>query len=62
MQVQGELELWARLERRSELGELNGRPIRVCSFEDLIELKNDAGRPQDLVDIAQLRVARGERD
>lgn len=58
MQVQGEIELWSRLEGRAVAGLFNDRPIRVCSYPDLIELKRDAGRPQDLVDIEQLRVAR----
>lgn len=34
--------------------------MRVCSYEDLIELKRDAGRPQDLVDIDQLERARDD--
>jgi predicted nucleotidyltransferase len=34
--------------------------VPVCSYEDLVKLKRLAGRPQDLVDIEELRVARGE--
>lgn len=60
MQVQGEIELWDALEGGAETGELNGRAIRVCSYEDLLRLKRDAGRPQDLVDIDRLQQARGE--
>ena len=60
MQVQGEIELWDALEGDAEIGELNGREIRVCSYEDLLRLKRDAARPQDLVDIERLQQARGE--
>ncbi len=59
MQVQGDLDLWSQLEPEAVGGRFNGRPMRVCSYEDLIELKRDAGRPQDLVDIEQLERARG---
>ena len=59
MQVQGEIDLWEKLAGGALDGELNERPIRVCSYEDLVDLKRDAGRPQDLVDVEQLEIARG---
>ena len=42
--------LWSR----SVLMDLNGTPVRVCSIDDLIELKRLSARGKDLVDIEQL--------
>ncbi|CAN5182218.1 hypothetical protein BH24ACT23_BH24ACT23_06270 [soil metagenome] len=51
--------------------ELHGRSIelevedvafRVCSYDDLIAMKEATGRPQDEIDITDLRRARGEAD
>lgn len=60
MQVQGDMVLWPKLHDRAVAGRFDNLPMRVCSYEDLIELKRDAGRPQDLVDIEQLRLAQSE--
>jgi hypothetical protein len=35
-----------------------GLPARVVSLETLLKMKRDAGRPQDLIDIEELRRAR----
>lgn len=43
------------LYHRSVVHETEDGPIRVCSYEDLIELKLQAGRPQDLADVHELR-------
>jgi hypothetical protein len=34
--------------------------VPVCSYEDLVRLKRLAGRPQDIADLDQLRISRGE--
>jgi hypothetical protein len=37
------------------------RPLLFAGYEELIAMKAAAGRDQDLIDIAELRRARGER-
>jgi hypothetical protein len=37
----------------------HGTPIRVCSLEHLRAMKVAAGRPQDLLDLANLEIANG---
>lgn len=51
-------ELW---ERSSEL-DLEGLPIRVASIPDLIAMKRQVGRQEDLADIAALERILEERD
>ena len=34
--------------------------VKVVSYEDLVALKEHAGRPEDLLDLQRLREARGE--
>ena len=40
--------------------DIDGIPVRVASIEHLIEMKQVAGRPRDLDDIARLRQIRDE--
>ena len=40
---------------RADVVTLGGRPIRIASIEDLIRMKQTAGRPQDVVDVERLR-------
>jgi hypothetical protein len=42
------------LARGAVVTSLGGRPVRVCSREDLIAMKRAAGRPQDLLDLEEL--------
>lgn len=56
---------FAELRSRAECMGIDGVPVYVCSIGDLITLKQQAGRPQDLLDIEKLRriqeKKRGER-
>jgi hypothetical protein len=38
-----------------------GASVLVCSYDDLVELKEAAGRPQDMLDLEALREIREER-
>jgi predicted nucleotidyltransferase len=58
MQWIGDDALWEKLAPGAiEIDELQ---IRVVSYEDLVALKEMAGRPEDLTDLQRLRQARGE--
>lgn len=37
-----------------------GVPMRILRLESLLRLKQEAGRPQDLADVAELRLLHGE--
>jgi len=37
-------------------------PVRIVSLDTLLRLKHEAGRPQDLADIAELRRLHGQND
>lgn len=60
VQAQSGVPAYDELRKRSvkvEVGELS---LFVCSYEDLVAMKRAAGRPQDEIDLADLRTARGE--
>ena len=43
---------------KADLPEL-GRPIWIAGRDDLVTMKQEAGRPQDLIDVQALRMAEG---
>ena len=51
----GESERFASLRARAVAVTIDQRTFYVASIDDLIEMKRRAGRPQDLLDIAQLQ-------
>jgi hypothetical protein len=64
---QGELDLlvdppgspgYAALRRHADVIELAGTRVRIASLEDLIAMKRAVGRPQDLLDVEALEIAR----
>jgi hypothetical protein len=60
MQWIGEDELWGKLSPAAIEAEIDGLPIKVVNYEDLVALKEMANRPEDLTDLQRLRQARGE--
>jgi hypothetical protein len=60
MQWIGEDELWGRLSPTAIEAEIGGLVFRIVGYEELIALKESAGRPEDLIDLQRLRQARGE--
>ncbi|HYQ78966.1 MAG TPA: hypothetical protein VEP91_07640 [Solirubrobacterales bacterium] len=60
MQWIGEDELWGRLSPTAIEAEIGGLVFRIVGYEELVALKESAGRPEDLIDLQRLRQARGE--
>lgn len=60
MQWIGDDALWEKLAPAAIDADVDGLAIRVVSYEDLVALKETAGRPEDLTDLQRLRQARGE--
>jgi predicted nucleotidyltransferase len=65
--TQGELDLlvdpagapaYADLRARADAIELDGFTVRVANINDLLAMKRAAGRPQDLIDVEALEIAR----
>lgn len=60
MQRIGDDPLWEKLAPTAIEAEIGGLPVKFVSYESLIALKEQARRPQDLIDLQRLREARGE--
>lgn len=60
MQWIGEDALWEKLSPNAIEAEIGGLAVKVVSYEDLVALKEHAGRPEDQTDLQRLRQARGE--
>lgn len=60
MQWIGEDALWEKLAPAAIEAEIDGLQIKMVSYNDLIALKEAAGRPEDLTDLQRLRQARGD--
>ncbi len=52
---------FSQLMNDASIKDVDGVEIRVASIEHLIEMKQTAGRPRDLDDIAKLKMIREER-
>jgi predicted nucleotidyltransferase len=60
MQWIGDWELWTEFAPAAIEERVDGLAIKIVSYEDLVKLKELAGRPQDLLDLQELRKARGD--
>jgi len=58
MQWIGDHELWSELSPAAIKEQIDGLPVKIVSYEDLVKLKELAGRPEDLLDLQHLREAR----
>lgn len=58
MQWIGDDALWAKLSPSAIEDEIGGVRVKMVSYEDLVALKELAGRPEDLTDLQRLRQAR----
>lgn len=60
MQWIGDDALWERLSPAAVSAQIGDLSIRIVGYEDLVGLKGQAGRPEDLTDLLRLSQARGE--
>lgn len=62
MQWIGDDGLWRKLSPAAIEDVIGDLPIKMVSYEDLVTLKEQAGRPEDLADLERLRQARERPD
>ena len=60
MQWIGDDALWEKLAPAAIEDEIGDLPIKMVSYEDLVAMKEQAARPEDLTDLQRLREARAE--
>lgn len=60
MQWIGDDPLWEKLSPTAVEAEIGGLTLKVVDYDGLVALKEQAGRPQDAIDLERLREARGE--
>jgi predicted nucleotidyltransferase len=60
MQWIGDDSLWEKLSPAAIEDEIGGLRIKIVSYRDLVTLKEQAGRPEDLTDLQRLRQVRGD--
>lgn len=60
MQWVGDDALWDKLSPAAVEDEIGGLLIKVVGYDDLVLLKEQAGRPEDLTDLQRMRQAREE--
>ena len=58
MQWIGDWPLWEKLSPAAIEDSIGNLPIKIVSYDDLVRLKELAGRPEDLADLQRLREAR----
>lgn len=57
--VEPEME-YEKLLPASVSGQVFGQTVRFCGYEDLVKMKEAAGRPEDLLDLQRLREIRSD--
>jgi hypothetical protein len=60
MQWLGDDLLWEKLSPSAIQDQIGDIPVKFVSYEDLVELKELASRPEDLTDLERMRDARKE--
>lgn len=58
MQWIGDWELWGELSPAAIEEQIDDLPIKIVGYDDLVKLKELAGRPEDLTDLKHLREVR----